>query len=167
MSKKNKDKVCFGDFCMEKRPLEKSIEFAESKDIKDSDVLLLNEECNLLEPTYVKHHLLSAINFFVYFAFFGILITILHELFTLFAYLLFDYKFHIIIVTIDSGEFISNIPSSAPYGWYIFAYLCPYLFIEGSILLVMLFTIRIEGKATYLDNAVTSKLKKKRMKQAI
>jgi len=120
-------------------------------DIKDSDELILEKECNLWEGRYISHHLMSAVIFFIYFAFAGFIITLLHETFQASCYLFFGYDYGGMEITIDSGVTFVKIPIDAPFWWYLLVFIGPSIFVEGLILFIFVFNIKYEVKPVFLD----------------
>lgn len=164
-----KDIKCdFGEMqCDDKVTFCRTTHYAMVEDISDSDELVLDEECNLFEPRYITHHLASACVFFLYFVIVGILISFLHEFFTIMMFVLFGYDFSKVVITIDSGDLIASIPTDAPYWWYVLAFLGPSLFVEGVILLLLITTKKIEEKPTFLDGRRTRKIRINTLKRAM
>lgn len=126
-------------------------------EIKDSNELILEESCNLLEPHYIGSHLRTAILFVISMSLFGIIITTLHEIMHAVFYVWFGYKIKGISVSASSGQLISNIPEKASVWWYVLAIMGPSLFIDGSILLILLIFTKYETKYAFLDGSMSNK----------
>lgn len=129
----------------------KTRKYVNDLDIKDSDQLILEKECNLWEGRYISAHLVSAVIFFVYFAIAGFIITFLHESFQAFCYVIAGYSYGGMEITIDSGVTFVNIPDNAPAWWYLLVFIGPSVFVEGIILFILTFNIKYEVKPVFLD----------------
>lgn len=148
-------------------PFRKSEQCIMRHDIKDSSSLLLEEECNLLMPRYLSHHIRSAAFFIVYMGIFGFLITLLNKILQGTFFVMMGYNFTGMAITSQSGDLFSTIPNNAPYWWYLMAFILPLLLVEGSILLLLFLTIRIEEKHPFLDGMRNTKLEINTIKKAV
>jgi hypothetical protein len=135
-------------------------------DIKDKNDLVVEEECNLLLPRYISHHVRSAAIFLVYFVLLGFFITLGDEMMRGVMFMIMDYPFHGFVVTPDSGEMLSSVPSNAPWWWYFLMIVGPLLLVEGTILLVLILTTTTEEKPVFLDGTRSSKIEISTIKKA-
>lgn len=153
-------KTCNGTGCNleHSSTFDKSLDYTvDNVEIKDSNELILEESCNLLEPHYIGSHLKTAILFVISMSVFGIIITALHELMHVTFYIWFGYPIKGISISVSSGQVISNIPENASVWWYVLAMMGPSLFIEGSILLILLIFTKYETKYAFLDGTMSNK----------